>query len=125
MDIIFKLISYDDLLRFLINLAAWNSDCMGTFFIKQCSQTKEILDLTSPYFIRWEHLTAQSPFFLFHNYFGTPGIFLTFFLIYLLYRKIKNHKNFGFILFTILFQFFIQKVFIKSIFLLDYVCERR
>lgn len=113
---IYKYISYDDLLRFLINLTAWNSDCLGTFFFQQCTQKTIILDLGSIYFKDWQNIQAQSPFFLFYNYFGYPGIFLSIFLIYLMYRKVKNHNNFGFMFFGILFQFFLQGFLLNPFF---------
>ena len=115
-SIIYKYISYDDLLRFLINLTSWHSDCIGTLFFKQCTQTKIVLDLFSSYFIDWDNLTAQSPFFLLYNYFGYPGIFLTIFLIYLMYKKIKTHNNFGFMFFNILFQIFLQGFLLNPFF---------
>lgn len=111
-----KFISYDDLLRFLINLTAWHSDCKGTLFLHQCTQTNIVLDLLSGYFKNWTQITAQSPFFLLYNYFGYPGILLTFFLIYLMYKKIKNHTNFGFMFFNILFQFFLQGFLLNPFF---------
>jgi hypothetical protein len=75
-----------------------------------------IIDLSAAYFRNWGNLQAQSPFFLFYNYFGYPGFFLSIFLIYLMYRKIKNHNNFGFMFFGILFQFFLQGFLLNPFF---------
>ena len=61
---IFKFFNYTSIIRLLINLTSWNSNCFGTIFIQQCNQKNIILDLNNhPVFSRWDNLTGQSAFF--------------------------------------------------------------
>jgi len=112
---LFSLITYTDALRPLLNLTALNSNCIGTFFLEQCVQNKDFLNYSN--LVEWDRITAQAPFFLLYSYFGIPGIFLSIFILVLMYQKIKNHNNSGFIFFNILLQMFIQGFLLSPLFL--------
>ena len=109
-------INYTDLLRPLINLTSLNSSCVGTFFLHECTQEKIIIDLSKSYFADWENITGQSAFFLIYNFFGIPGIFFIIFYLVLILKKIKFHKNRGFIFFNILIQLFLQGFLLSPIY---------
>ena len=115
---LFRYISYTDLLRPLINLTALNSNCFGTIFLQQCSEKFVVLDIKNhPIFSKWENMTAQAPFFILYNYFGYLGIFLSFFLLILILKKIAGHRNRGFIFFNVLIQMFLQGFLLGPLFL--------
>ena len=113
---IYKFVEYADLLRLFINLTALNSQCIGTIFLHQCTQENSLIDLSSSYFYEWQHLTAQSSFFILFNFFGYPGILLIIFMLYLMYTKLESHRNKGFIIFNILVQMFIQGFLLSPLF---------
>lgn len=115
---IFKYFQYTDVLRILINLTSLQSDCIGTFYLQQCNEKSIVLDLkNNPVFSNWEIITAQAPFFLLYNFFGIPGIILSVFLLIIIFRKINNHRNRGFIFFNVLIQMFIQGFLLSPLFL--------
>ncbi len=109
-------VNYTDLLRVLINLTSLNSSCVGTFFLQDCTQEKIIIDLSTSYYANWENITGQSTFFLIYNFFGIPGIFFIVFYLVLILKKIKFHKNRGFIFFNILIQIFLQGFLLSPIY---------
>ena len=93
----------------MINLTALNTDCIGTFFLNQCNETRIILDMKNhPAIQNWDTFQAHATFFLLYNFFGIPGIILTIFLLVIVFRKIANHRNKGFIFFNVLIHMFLQ-----------------
>lgn len=114
----FKFIEYSDLLRFLINLTAINSKCLGTIFLQQCSPDSTFINLSREYFIEWQSLTGQSAFFILFTYFSYAGILLIIFMLFLMNKKLKYHKNKGLILFNIFIQMFIQGFLLSPLFFL-------
>ena len=111
-----RFIPHSDLLRPLINLTALNSSCIGTFFLQDCTQEKIIIDLSESWFADWDNISGQSGFFLIYNYFGISGIFFIVFYLVLILKKIKFHKNRGFILFNVLVHLFLQGSLLSPLF---------
>lgn len=106
--LLISLFGMSDILRPLINLTSINASCIGTFYLQDCIQNKIIIDLSQSYFATWDGIMGQSAFFLLYNFFGVPGILFIIFYVLLILKKIKHHKNRGFIFFNVLIQLFLQ-----------------
>lgn len=103
-----QLLPYTDMLRFFINLQAIFSDCVGTLFIKTCTQSQQIINLNIGEFEHWSNLTAQAPFFLVHSYFGIYGSICFFIILVIILRFHIPHSSDSFLRGMIIFSCFVQ-----------------
>lgn len=81
---VLALLPYSDSLRFLINIAAFESHSVGSIFVHHSLEESRFIDLDSSYFADWINLTPQAIFFnlwLFYGWLSLPLIVLEFWLL--------------------------------------------
>ena len=117
------LISASDALRFLINLESLHVTHVGSIYLHDAvAYSSEVLDIKKGYFLDWDNLTPQAPFFILAYFFGSYGFIVAglFFVFYM--RALPNNSRYtvGFIHSMILINIFVQG-FMLSPYLLGYL----